>query len=59
MASVRGAGQKLGVVRDLLRYLWKRKIWWMLPMIVVLVGIGALIAISLTTPVAPFVYTLF
>ena len=59
MASVRAAGQKLGIVGELLRYLWRRKIWWLLPMVVVLVLIGALVAISLTTPAAPFVYTLF
>ena len=59
MASLRSAGQKLGIVKDLLRFLWKQKLWWMIPMFVVLLLVGILIALSLTTPAAPFVYTLF
>ncbi len=59
MAAFRGARQKLGIIGELLRFLWRRKLWWMIPMIVVLVLLGTLIVLSLTTPVAPFVYTLF
>ncbi len=59
MAVLRGARQKLGIVGELLRYLWRKKLWWMIPMLVVLVLLGALIVMSLSTPVAPFVYTLF
>lgn len=53
------AEAKTGPVREVLRYLWRRKWWWLVPMIVVVALIGALVVISLTTPAAPFVYTLF
>ncbi len=59
MASLRGAGRKLGIVGELLSFMWKRKLWWMIPMLAVLLVIALLVALSLTTPVAPFVYTLF
>ncbi len=59
MPVFRSARQKLGIVGELLRFLWRRKLWWMIPMIVVLILMGLLVALSLTTPVAPFVYTLF
>jgi hypothetical protein len=59
MAKTEPAQPKAGFLIEVLRYLWRRKLWWMVPMIVVLVLIGALLAISLTTPAAPFVYTLF
>jgi hypothetical protein len=59
MAILRGARQKLGIVGELLTFLWKKKLWWMIPMLVVLLLMGLLVALSLTTPVAPFVYTLF
>ena len=37
----------------------ERKKWWLLPMIVTLLLIGALIAMSSGSAVAPFIYTLF
>jgi hypothetical protein len=39
-------------------FLRENKKWWLLPLIVVLVLVGALIVLS-TTAVAPFIYTLF
>ncbi|HYJ34017.1 MAG TPA: DUF5989 family protein [Candidatus Binatia bacterium] len=39
-------------------FLGHNKKWWLLPLIVVLVLVGALIVLS-TTAVAPFIYTLF
>ncbi|MBI3552856.1 MAG: hypothetical protein HY077_10090 [Elusimicrobia bacterium] len=59
MAIFRSARQKLGIVGELLAFMWRKKLWWMIPMLVVLLLIGLLVALSLTTPVAPFVYTLF
>lgn len=59
MAIFRGVRQKLGIVGDLLRFLWRKKLWWMTPMVIVLLLLGLMIALSLNSPVAPFVYTLF
>ncbi len=58
-----GAGKrlvsKLGIFRELLVFLWKRKLWWMIPMIVVLVLFGLLLLFTQSSAVAPFIYTLF
>ncbi|MCS6862858.1 MAG: DUF5989 family protein, partial [Abditibacteriales bacterium] len=50
---------RLGIVGELFGFLWKRKLWWMIPMIVVLLLFGALIVFASSSPVAPFIYTLF
>jgi len=50
---------KLGVFGELLRFLWKRKLWWMIPMIVFLVIFGFLIIFSQSSALAPFIYSLF
>jgi hypothetical protein len=50
---------KLGVFGELLFFLWKRKLWWMIPIIIVLVSFGALIVFSSNSAVAPFIYSLF
>jgi hypothetical protein len=58
-----GAGKrlisKLGIFGELLVFLWQRKLWWMIPMIVVLVLFGLLLIFTQSSAVAPFIYTLF
>ena len=58
-----GAGKrlvsKLGIFRELMVFLWQRKLWWMIPMIVVLILFGLLLIFTQSSAVAPFIYTLF
>ncbi len=48
---------------ELLRELWAfmraRKKWWLLPLILVLLGVGALLAFAQGSALAPFIYTVF
>ena len=48
---------------DLLKDLWdfmrERKMYWMAPVIIVLVLLGGLIVLTQGSAVAPFIYTLF
>jgi hypothetical protein len=50
---------KLSIVAELWSYLKVRKKWWLAPVIVFLVLLGALIIASQTSALAPFIYTLF
>jgi hypothetical protein len=49
----------LGVVGELLSFLWARKLWWLIPMITVLLLFGLLLIFASTSGLAPFIYTLF
>ncbi len=51
--------RKTRVVGELFHFLWEQKLWWMIPMIVLLVLFAALLIFAQSTPLAPFVYTLF
>jgi hypothetical protein len=44
---------------EFLGFLKTRKKFWLLPLIVILLLLGALIVISSGTALAPFIYTLF
>jgi hypothetical protein len=48
---------------DLLKVLWAfmrvRKKWWLLPLILVLLAVGALLAFAQGSALAPFIYTVF
>lgn len=47
------------VVRSLFKFLWEERLWWMIPMVTVLLLFGFLLFIGLQTPFGPFIYTLF
>lgn len=50
---------KLGILKEFWDFLKVRKKWWMTPIVIVLVLLGALIVLTESTAVAPFIYTLF
>jgi len=50
---------KLTVVRQFWDFLRVRKKWWLLPIVAVLVLIGALVTAASGTALAPFIYALF
>lgn len=39
--------------------LWKYKIWWLIPLIVILIVLGLLLFLATTSDNKPFVYPLF
>lgn len=59
MSFLRSMGSNFGVVGELLGFLWKRKLWWLIPMIVVLLVFGLLLIFASASGVGPFIYTLF
>lgn len=59
MKPLKSIGARIGIVGELFGFLWERKLWWLIPMIVVLVALGLLMVFAQATGLAPFVYTLF
>jgi hypothetical protein len=50
---------KLGIFGELLTFLWLRKLWWLIPMVIVLVLFGLVLIFTQGSVVAPFIYSLF
>ena len=50
---------RMGVLGELLAFLWKRKLYWMLPMVITLLVFALLIMLGSATPAGTFIYTLF
>ena len=46
-------------VRDLWRFMWTRKKFWLFPVILVMAIIGTLAVLTQSSAVAPFIYTIF
>jgi len=55
----KGMITNMGVAGELLVFLWQRKLWWLIPMVAVLLLFGLLLIFATTSGVAPFIYTLF
>jgi hypothetical protein len=46
-------------IKDFWAFLKERKKWWLAPILVMLLGIGAIVVFSGGTAISPFIYTLF
>jgi hypothetical protein len=57
--SMGGVAARMGIVGELLSFLWQRKLWWLIPMMLVIVLFGMLLIFAQGSAVAPFIYTLF
>jgi len=56
---IRSMTSNFGVVGELLTFLWKRKLWWLIPMVAVLLVFGLLLIFASASGVGPFIYSLF
>lgn len=50
---------RFSIMGELLAFLWIRRLWWMIPMVVVLLAFGLLIIFTQSSALAPFLYPLF
>jgi hypothetical protein len=49
----------MSTIGELFQFLWMRRLWWMIPFVVVLLLVAILLLVGQATGVAPFIYTLF
>jgi len=59
MRFLKSLSGKFAIASELIHFFWERKLWWLMPMIVLLLGFGLLIVFAQSSAVAPFIYTLF
>ena len=50
---------KLAILKEFWDFLRIRKKWWLTPIVLVLLLLGALIVFTQSSAVSPFIYTLF
>ena len=50
---------KLSIIAEFWDFLKVRKKWWLAPIVLVLLLLGALIVLTEGSAVAPFIYTIF
>lgn len=50
---------KTSVIREFFEFMKERKKFWLLPIIIILVGMGLLLVLVKGSALAPFIYSLF
>jgi hypothetical protein len=56
---INGMVTNFGIAGELMRFLWARKLYWLIPMVMVLLMFALLLVFATSSGVAPFIYTLF
>lgn len=59
MNFLNGFFSRGGEAGELMQFLWKAKLWFLIPLVLVLLVFGLLLIFAQATGVAPFIYTLF
>jgi len=49
----------MSLVREFWLFMRERKKWWLLPIVVVMLLVGALLVFAQGSALAPFIYTIF
>ena len=49
---------RMGVLGELLAFLWKRKLYWLLPLVITLLVFAILIVVGSSGPAGVFIYPL-
>ena len=57
-AAQAARGERIGIAREFLDLLRENKKWWLAPVLVAILGLGALVVLG-GSAAAPFIYTLF
>jgi len=56
---IRDMGNRLGIAAELIGFLWHHKMWWMIPVVSVMLVLGLVIGFGSASGVGPFIYVLF
>ena len=59
MSWLRSFKSRTSVVGELFGFLWRQRLWWLIPVMVMLLVFGLLMLFAQSSPIAPFIYTIF
>jgi hypothetical protein len=59
MTFLKRLRSKSNIFSEFLSFLWKNKLWWLIPIIIVLAIFSIILIFTQSSPIAPFIYTLF
>lgn len=59
MKILKGFFSRSEEAKELIEFFWKAKMWFLIPIIIIILLFGFILIFAQTTGIAPFIYTLF
>ncbi|HEU0140348.1 MAG TPA: DUF5989 family protein [Bryobacteraceae bacterium] len=59
MSFGRRVAARSSIASELLLFFWRGKWWWITPIVVAMLVFAVFIVLAQSSPLAPFIYTLF
>jgi hypothetical protein len=59
MQFLKSLAVRFGIAGELIRLLWEERLWWMIPLAVLLLALSIVIMLAHSSVIGPFIYTLF
>ena len=50
--------RRFAILGELMVFLWEKKAWWLIPLVLLLILIGMLLVLAQSSSIAPFIYPL-
>ena len=50
---------RVGIVQELMDFFWQRKLWWLIPLVLLLLLFSLLLVFAEGTGLGPFIYAIF
>jgi hypothetical protein len=50
---------RTATIQRLFVFLWRMRLWWLMPVVVVLLAISLVAVLAVSTPLGPFIYAVF
>lgn len=50
---------RVGIIQELVDFFWQRKLWWLIPLVLLLLLFSLLLIFAEGTGLGPFIYTIF
>ncbi|HVG46392.1 MAG TPA: DUF5989 family protein [Longimicrobium sp.] len=55
--SLRDVTSRMGILGELLEFFWQRKLWWLIPMVMLLLLSAVLLVLAQGSALGPFIYS--
>jgi hypothetical protein len=59
MSKLTGLKHRAGIIGEFFGFLWRMKLWWLIPLFALVFTFGLLLVASQGSALAPFIYTIF
>ena len=50
---------RVGIIQELVDFFWQRKLWWLIPLVLLLLLFSLLLVFAEGTGLGPFIYAIF